>query len=195
MTNWGDRSMQRRTVLKLVAAGFLPGSGGLVQIGCQRSAHGLEFLSDAQFDLLDALTEVIIPSDEHSPGASAANVARYIDIVVADGSSQSQERWVSGLEAVSKLTEERFGRAFPECDIAQQDEIVAEMARNEETPSSEVERFFVRVKRATIDGYYTSQVGIHEEFGYKGNTALDEFSGCTHEGHTGLGIDNPSTSA
>ncbi len=187
--------MERRTILKLVAAGFLPGSGGLVQIGCQRGAAGLEFLSAAQHDLLDALTEVILPSDDQSTGARAANVARYIDIVVADGSPQVKERWVSGLEAVSQLAEERFGRSFSECNDAQQDEIVAEMARCEESPESELQRFFARVKRATIDGYYTSQVGIHEELAYKGNTAVDEFSGCTHETHDGLGAEVSETSA
>ncbi len=35
----------------------------------------------------------------------------------------------------------------------------------------------------TIDGYYTSAIGIHKELEYKGNTALAEFPGCTHPEH------------
>ena len=175
--------MQRRTVLKLVAAGVLPGSNSLVQLADAQDRYKPEFFSDSELDLLDALTEVILPSDDHSPGARAAMVARYIDVTVSDGSRAVQRRWRAGLEAVSNLARSRFKRGFGECDPAQQDEVVREMSRNEASPRSEVEQFFALVKQATIDGYYTSRVGIHEELGYKGNTAVDEFRGCSHGEH------------
>jgi hypothetical protein len=35
----------------------------------------------------------------------------------------------------------------------------------------------------TIDGYYTSEIGIKKELQYKGNTYLKEFKGCTHPEH------------
>jgi hypothetical protein len=35
----------------------------------------------------------------------------------------------------------------------------------------------------TIDGYYTSEIGIKQELKYKGNTYLKEFKGCTHPEH------------
>ena len=57
------------------------------------------------------------------------------------------------------------------------------MSRNEDSPSNDVERFFAIVKRATVDGYYTSRTGIHEDLEYKGNTAVAEFAGCSHEEH------------
>ncbi len=41
--------------------------------------------------------------------------------------------------------------------------------------------FFRVVKNLTADGYYTSQVGLVQELGYKGNTALAAFPECTHE--------------
>ena len=175
--------MERRTILKLVAAGVLPGSGGLVQLACRQDAYQPEFFSASEIELLDSLTEVILPSDDHSPGAKAAKVARYIDVTVADGTPESQQRWRSGLETVSELARNRFQRDFTECDAVQQDEIVAEISGNEGNPRSPAERFFALAKRATINGYYTSQVGIDEELGYKGNTALDEFPGCSHEQH------------
>ena len=175
--------MERRTVLKLVAAGVLPGSNDLVQLAVAQDRYKPEFFSVSDFDLLDALTEVILPSDDHSPGARTAMVARYIDVTVSDASGAVQHRWRAGLKAVSALAENRFERGFDECSPAQQDQVVAEMSRNEAGPRSEIERFFALVKEATIDGYYTSQVGIHEDLGYKGNTAVDEFPGCTHGGH------------
>ncbi len=175
--------MERRTVLKLVAAGVLPGSGGLVQLASAQDAYTPEFFSNSQLRLLDALTEVILPSDDHSPGAKAAKVARYIDVTVADGTRSLQRNWRSGLKAVAKLTKKRFKTEFADCDASQQDAIVAEMSRNEDNPSNELERFFTIMKNATVNGYYTSKTGIHEDLGYKGNTAVDEFAGCSHQEH------------
>lgn len=175
--------MERRTILKLVAAGVLPGSSGLVQLGCGSDGYAPEFFSASQLDLVDALSELILPSDDHSPGAQAAKVARYIDVMVADGSSELQASWKSGLESVSELAKQRFERDFMNCDASQRDAIVAEMANNEDAPRNTAERFFTRLKQMTIDGYYTSEIGIHQDLGYQGNTAVDEFPGCTHEAH------------
>ena len=175
--------MERRTILKLVAAGVLPGSSGLVRLASAQDDYTPEFFSSSQFQMLDALTEVILPSDDHSPGASAAKVARYIDVTVADGTRRLQQNWRTGLKAVAKLTKKRFKSDFTDCDAEQRDAIVAEMARNEADPTNELERFFAIVKSATIDGYYTSKTGIHDDLGYKGNTAVAEFSGCSHQDH------------
>ena len=79
--------MERRTILKLAAAGILPGASGLVQLGCESGDYRPEFFSTAEIDLLDALSETILPADDHSPGARAAKVARYIDIMVAPPST------------------------------------------------------------------------------------------------------------
>lgn len=170
-------------MLKLVAAGVLPGSTGLVQLACTQDGYRPEFFSASELDFLDALTEVVLPADDHSPGASAARVARYIDVMIADGTSNVKQSWRAGLEAVSEMANQRFHQDFVECDAAQQDEIIGELARSEESPSTEAELFFADLKRMTIDGYYTSQIGIHDDLGYMGNTAVDDFPGCTHESH------------
>ena len=41
-----------------------------------------------------------------------------------------------------------------------------------------LELFFVTAKQATVHGYYTSDIGIHQELRYKGNKVLLEFVGC-----------------
>jgi gluconate 2-dehydrogenase gamma chain len=40
-------------------------------------------------------------------------------------------------------------------------------------------RFFRLIKNLTADGYYTSRVGLLEELGYVGNTALAKFPACS----------------
>ena len=175
--------MKRRTVLKLVAAGVLPSTKGLIQLASAQDAYSPEFFSKSELGLMDALTEVILPADDQSPGARAAKVGRYIDVTVADGEPRVQQGWRHGLQAVAKRTKERFNKDFADCGAEQQDAIVAEMAQNEGEPGTELERFFAIVKRTTVDGYYTSRIGIHENLQYKGNTALGEFRGCTHSEH------------
>src|SRR5207249_9801174 len=47
-----------------------------------------KFLTAAEYALLDELTELIIPADDHSPGARAAAVAAYIDGRLAESRSE-----------------------------------------------------------------------------------------------------------
>src|SRR2546422_9339438 len=96
---------------------------------------------------------------------------------------QNQKRWRAGLKAVEDAARSDFGKPFIECSPAQQDTIVARMARNEGAPENELERFFGPLKRMTVDGYHLSDVGAHQGLGYKGDASLAEFPGCTHPEH------------
>ncbi len=172
--------MERRVILKLISAGFLAPA-----VHAQDAAYSPQFFSAAGMLALDRLSEILIPADDHSPGASAALVNRFLDVMVGEGSEAGQSIWRDGLIAVDAEAQQRFKRAFRACEPAQQEEIVAVMAQNELSPSTDLERFFRTLKRMTIDGYYTSQIGIHQELEYQGNTALAEFPGCTHPEHQG----------
>jgi gluconate 2-dehydrogenase gamma chain len=44
-------------------------------------------------------------------------------------------------------------------------------------------RLFRLVKNLTADGYYTSRIGLVEELGYSGNTALAKFPDCSVREH------------
>jgi hypothetical protein len=44
-------------------------------------------------------------------------------------------------------------------------------------------RLFRLIKNLTADGYYTSRVGLLEELGYRGNTALLQYPTCTVPEH------------
>ena len=56
--------------------------------------------------------------------------------------------------------------------------LLTEISRNELSPQTPLEKFFVTTKNATIHGYYTSEIGIHKELRYQGNQPLPEFVGC-----------------
>lgn len=130
----------------------------------------LRFLTPAEYALLDQLTEMIIPADEHSPGARAAGVAGYIDNRLAESLDPDwQAQWRSGLQAVDGLSRELNGKLFLQAPPAQQVTVFTRMAAHEFDPQAPVERFFRELKRWTVRGYYTSQIGIHQDQEYKGN--------------------------
>src|SRR6185312_3531618 len=64
--------LSRRDILML-----LTGAAAALQLPAEPSSP--LFFTNDEFRMLDTLTELIIPSDDHSPGARAAGVAAYID--------------------------------------------------------------------------------------------------------------------
>ena len=139
--------------------------------------------NDHHLKTIAALSENIIPTDSHSPGANAARVDEFVNETVSAAGQAIQKLWVEGLAAVDKLAEREFGKSFADCSADQQTKILTRISQNEEKPVTLEERFFVALKQSTVDGYYLSDVGIHQELQYQGNAVLAEFPGCTHEEH------------
>lgn len=143
----------------------------------------LAFLTAAQYTTLDALTETIIPTDDHSPGAREARVADYIDLLLSESDDQTQRAWTAGLVLLDAESRRRFKAPFAQLPTTQATDLLTPLARNEASPKAPLEHFFKTTKEATIRGYYTSEIGIHKELEYKGNRVLGEFVGCTHPEH------------
>lgn len=142
-----------------------------------------KYFNTQQIEALEALSETIIPADAHSPGAKAARVWEYVDEIIADSDEKTKSLWTEGLAAVDKMAEAEYGKKFAQCAAEQQIALLEKISRNEEHPATPEEKFFVEIKRATVDGYYTSAIGIHQDLEYQGNTAVPEFPGCTHPEH------------
>ena len=146
-----------------------------------KAAPNPRVLSPSQFATLESFAEAIIPSDDRSPGARDARVADYIDLLLSESDRAVALQWIGGLAALDAEAATRFGAPFNRLSADQADRILAEMSRNELAPTTPLETFFVMTKRATIQGYYTSEIGIHTELRYKGNVFLREFAGCLTE--------------
>ena len=180
--------MERRLVLKLIAAGFaapgLDAGSSLISLApLQAAASQPQFFTASQFAAVDRLTDLIIPPDEQSGGASAAKVSTYIDVMLSEASSSAQTEWRQGLQALDAECGKRFENPFNGLTADQQNAMIDAMAQNEGHPATAIQRFFAPLKRMTIDGYYTSKIGIHDDLRYIGNTAVAEFQGCTHPEH------------
>jgi hypothetical protein len=143
----------------------------------------LKHFSAQQAQTIDALAEVIIPADKHSPGAKAAKVHEYIDEIVATSTDVVKKLWSDGLAAMDRMAAGEYGREYAKCAAPQQTALMEKISRNEEHPVTLEEKFFDVLKAGTIDAYYTSRIGIHEDIEYQGNTVVVDFPGCTHEEH------------
>src|SRR5260370_32481874 len=160
--------MERRELLKVLGAALVAVREGVAQHDHGTSAaidiesYKPRFFSDQQYRAIDTLTEIIIPTDEQSPGAHAAGVRFYIDTVLHYADSETQQRWQSGLNLVDESARTRFGKAFVACSPGDQDQVVATMARNEKAPSTELEKFFQPLKELTINAYALSEIGMKE---------------------------------
>jgi hypothetical protein len=141
-------------------------------------AYRYLYFRSKQLGTLEALTEIIIPADEHSPGAKEARVVEYIDTIVADAPESVKRQWDIGLVLANNMAQNSFGKPYRECSAPEQIAIMSEFAGVENGRDTPEEKFFMMLKRATIDGYYTSKIGIHQDLQYEGNTALSAFPSC-----------------
>lgn len=173
----------RREMLKLAALSAL-GSGfarrGLAAM--QGDAAEPRFLSETDLRIVDALTERVIPADDHSPGAREAEVARFIDAVLAEADprypedAELLESWRRGLETARAAHRALHGVEVQDGTPEQHDGLLEHLSREtrRDTPEGEL---FSLLKEWTVEAYYTSEIGIHRELGYQGNTVLEEFAG------------------
>jgi hypothetical protein len=195
--------LTRRDAIKSIGLGVgvitaLPVLGPAAAAGQQAHNHAhapaqaagtspapLRFFTGEENRTLIELTERIIPADDSSPGAKAARVNEYIDLVVSESPELTKQTWREGLAAINRMSRDRFGAAFADAPAEKQIELLNVISRNERNPQTVEERFFRTAKYATVDGYYTSEIGIQKELRYKGNSYLKEFTGCTHPEHQG----------
>ena len=76
-----------------------------------------------QNELVITLTELIIPETE-TPGAKAAKVNEYIDMVLAEAEPELREKFLQGLAWVDAQSEERFRSPFVSAPPPQQVELL-----------------------------------------------------------------------
>jgi hypothetical protein len=144
----------------------------------KRQPKPQRFFTQAEFALVDELSELIIPADDHSLGARAAKAAEYIDQRLAESPDEEPKReWREGLKLIDQISNEMSGRPFMQASPEQRVALLERIAQNETNPQKPEEKFFVELKSRVAHAYYTSKIGIHNELEYKGNTYLREFAG------------------
>src|ERR1022692_972037 len=140
-----DTSLDRRQAIKI-------GAAAVVALPLASQPAKPLFFTLEEFQAVDALTEMIIPTDDHSPGARAAKVAEYIDKRLAESfEPEPPQIWRAGLKLYLSAPQSQWMS------------ILTALAENEFEAKTPDELFFKELKGRTIGAYYSSDIGIHKE--------------------------------
>jgi hypothetical protein len=179
--------MQRRELLKFLAVGatfpVLP-SNLLAHLQDAQSkagpAYRLRTLSPQQNALVVTMTDLIIPVTD-TPGAKAARVNEWIDVILTDWAVDTERQgFLDGLGGVDKRSYELYGKNFVDATVEQQTALLMAMddqamshrgashARHGNTIPTERDKelqgnFWDVFKGITLHGYYTSEIGFTQE--------------------------------
>lgn len=125
-------------------------------------------LTAAQYRQVEVAAEQIIPRT-HTPGATDARVADFIDTMLADWyTAPERDRFVAGLTDLDARAMRTHGKAFADVSssarvallTAIDDEVTILRRGNTQAGS---EHWFATLKFLTVWGYYTSRVGVTQE--------------------------------
>jgi hypothetical protein len=146
-----------------------------------------QFFKPDEFRIVEILTEMIIPTDD-TPGAKEAQVANYIDFVVfsaAEFKPALQRIWIEGLKLLDRQSQTRFSKAFVDLAGADRIKLLTEFSAPERdrTLHHDGFEFFEVAKDMTVEGFYTSKIGLIDVLDFKGQNYNAEFPGCTHPQH------------
>src|SRR6266403_3261609 len=117
--------MQRREALKLLLAGgvlpALPADlSAFFQGAHPASGYALRTLNPHQNDTVVAMIDLIIPETD-TPGAKAARVNEFIDVVLTDwANGDERQAFLNGLASIDKRSRELFGKDFVDSSVEQQ---------------------------------------------------------------------------
>jgi hypothetical protein len=175
--------MQRRELFRILGAGAVlpavsPDLFRMLQSAQPRSGYQLQTLTPHQNDTVVAMIDQIIPATD-TPGAKAARVNEFIDIILSEWASDAERaNFLSGLEDVDRQSNALFAKSFVDAASEQQivllrsmdDQVMAEPRRPHHGSVPPEERddqlrgnFWKVFKGITLHGYYTSEIGFTQE--------------------------------
>lgn len=176
MSDISRREAVRTLAMAILAAGVVDklAAQDVHQMAAQAAAasggaYPPTALSAHEYQTLERLTDLIIPVENGAPGAVQAGVAAWIDLL-AGTNDRLKKIYVDGLAWIDAAMKSRGADDFLSGSLEKQTELVdllafKKNASPELTPGIE---FFTWARRMTVDGFYTSRVGMPDI--YKGNS-------------------------
>ncbi len=143
------------------------------------------FLDAHENDTVITLTDLIIPTTS-TPGAKAALVNRFIDLLLNDEDADKQKTFLQGLAWLDGRALTLHQKPFVNLTPDEQTALLTPLADadNKNAEDQPGVRFFQQIKDLTIYGYYTSKIGMEQELQYAGGDYHTEFPGaCNHPEH------------
>ncbi len=131
-----------------------------------------------QNDTVVALTELVIPETD-TPGAKAARVNEYIDLILHDVEPDRGHAFLQGLGWLDGHAISLHGAPFVKLAEADQVAILESLDESRDPKVGLGTAFFARLKRLTVEGYYTSRIGIAE----LNKHGVPPTFACEHDSH------------
>lgn len=130
-------------------------------------------LTADQSELVATIAEHIIPATD-TPGARAAGVHRFVDVILSDYyKADERKRFLDGLAALETRAESELGAPFLKSTPKRQLDLLTTIDAESYPPQRVPEKaapmnaeqgwFFRRMKELTLLGYYTSEQGAMAE--------------------------------
>ena len=117
-----------------------------------------------ELNLIGEVSELIIPTTD-TGGALAAGVPAFVKMMLSDWFSEAErENFIAGMHEFSAGAFKKYGTKFEELNASQKDQYFGELlAAAEGGATAPRAPFVVLMKRLTIFGYYTSELGATTE--------------------------------
>jgi hypothetical protein len=182
--------MNRRELFKLGAVAATAPTAGIAQgehaghaatdtVKTVEAAWKPALFDAHQNETVIALTELIIPATD-TPGAEAAQVNRYMDLLLNDGPADQREHFLSGLAWLDGYTLKHHQKPFVRLTTAEQTATLEKLDGATDEDLRPGTRFFRQAKQMTSGIYYSTQIGFQEL--NKGGRVPASF-GCSHSDH------------
>jgi hypothetical protein len=126
------------------------------------------------------VADTIIPTTD-TPGAREAGVGPFMDFMVEQTfDAEELDRFLAGLDEMDSRSLRTVGATFLDATETQRTSVLATMeieavALRLEDDNSQP-HFFTMIKELTLFGYYTSEIGMTEELGWR--MIPGSFDGC-----------------
>jgi len=137
--------------------------------------RGLRFLSESQFESLARLSEAIVP------GASNAQAAEFIDLLLNVETAKEQKEFGDSLLSFETESVKRYGKKLAAVAPAELNQLLNDACSEPKTDKykQSLRNAFENLKEWISGAYYSSEVGMRE-LGWTPDRVFSEFPGCMH---------------
>jgi Gluconate 2-dehydrogenase subunit 3 len=168
------RTAIRNAIIISAGAGLLP-----CCVSDDKSVMALKNISitGAQEKMLAALTESILPKTKNFIGANDLKAHEFLLTMIDDCTSpEDQQKFMEGLKAFDKLSQDKFGQLFTSFTARQKRELLAGIESKKDIPEDAL-KFYGTVKRYTVQSFTSSKDYLTDIRKYKIVPGSD-FKGC-----------------
>lgn len=190
-TTNSENSIRRRDMLKVIsavpAAALVPlgaaaasqKKGAGVTAGGAAAGYQRKVFNDHEWETVKVLSDLIIPADERSSGATQAGVPEFIDDWLDYEGGRLKAEILGGLTWLDVECNRKFGHDFIGCTAAQKKQILDRIAYPDKALPDDLNyvAFFNRLRDLVVGGFFSSKEGA-KDLPYLGNKVVAEWKGC-----------------